>query len=203
MRTFLKVLLVIALNVFSTDAAFAGSLMNIGEEASVPVGQVEFCKLNPNECGATDEAAPLHLSKDALALLNQVNHFYNKAIKPTTDLEVYGKDEVWSYPQEIADTHTYRGDCEDYALAKRRTLMEFAISASSLLITVVKDENGEGHAVLTVKTDQGDFILDNRNDKIIRWDKVNYTFLKRQSSSNAGQWVSIVTEPNQTTASVQ
>lgn len=202
MQTQSKVLFTLALSISFSNVAYADPLMNIGGEAWAPVGHIEFCKLKPDECGATEEAAPLHLSKDALALLNQVNQFYNKAIKPASDQEVYGRDEVWSYPQEIADTHTYLGDCEDYVLAKRRGLMESAIAASSLLITVVKDEHGEGHAVLTVRTDEGDFILDNRKDEIVRWDTTNYTFLKRQSISNAGQWVSILNEPNPTTASM-
>ena len=203
MHTLSKVLFAIVLSLFSATVVYADPLMSIGGEAWAPIGHIEFCKLNPSECGTTDEAAPLYLSKDALELLNQVNQFYNGVIKPASDKEIYSKEEWWSYPQEIAHTHTYRGDCEDYVLAKRRALIEHSIAASSLLITVVKDEHGEGHAVLTVETNQGDFILDNRKDEIVRWDETNYTFLTRQSSSNAGQWVSILKELNHTTASIR
>ena len=48
------------------------------------------------------------------------------------------------------------GDCEDYVLLKRKMLMQAGWPRQALLITVVRDEQGDGHAVLTVKTDKGD-----------------------------------------------
>ncbi|HXV30629.1 MAG TPA: transglutaminase-like cysteine peptidase, partial [Sinorhizobium sp.] len=48
-----------------------------------------------------------------------------------------------------------------------------------------------GHAVLTVRTDRGDFILDNMRSKVLLWSETEYTFLKRQSSENAGRWVKL------------
>ncbi len=45
------------------------------------------------------------------------------------------------------------GDCEDYALLKRKMLMQAGWPREALLMTVVRDKKGEGHAVLTVKTD--------------------------------------------------
>ena len=58
------------------------------------------------------------------------------------------------------------GDCEDYVLEKRRELMHKGLSASDLLITVVRKPDGEGHAMLTVRTDKGDFVLDNLTDAV-------------------------------------
>jgi predicted transglutaminase-like cysteine proteinase len=108
----------------------------------------------------------------------------NKAVKPKSDLELYGQDEYWTYPVDA-------GDCEDYALAKRRALMGDGVSASNLLLTVLRQPNGEGHAVLTVRTNIGDVILDNLTDSVLNWDEAEYTYLKRQATNHTGRWVSI------------
>lgn len=56
---------------------------------------------------------------------------------------------------------------------------------------MVRLPNGEGHAILTVRTDRGDFVLDNLNDEIKLWNATDYRFLKRQSSNHTGRWVSL------------
>ncbi|TIP55239.1 MAG: transglutaminase, partial [Mesorhizobium sp.] len=73
----------------------------------------------------------------------------NAAVKPLSDLDHYGKDEVWAYPDDGY------GDCEDYVLEKRRQLYRMGMSLADLLITVVRKPDGEGHSVLTVRTDKG------------------------------------------------
>ena len=65
------------------------------------------------------------------------------------------------------------------------------MSLSNLLITVVRKPDGEGHAVLTVRTNKGDFVLDNLTDSVRQWDHTGYRFLKRQASDHTGHWVSI------------
>ena len=61
----------------------------------------------------------------------------------------------------------------------------------ALLVTVVRDKKYEGHAVLTVTTDKGDYVLDNQNEDILLWSKTGYRFVKRQSQSNPNVWVSL------------
>ena len=97
--------------------------------------------------------------------------------------------ERWAYPTDA-------GDCEDYLLLKKRSLQELGFPPEALLITVVLDEKKEGHAVLTVTTDGGDFILDNRRNEVLRWSDTNYTFLKRQSHGDHVQWVALVKQPS-------
>jgi predicted transglutaminase-like cysteine proteinase len=109
----------------------------------------------------------------------------NAAVTPMSDFDIYGKDEVWAYPDNGV------GDCEDYVLEKRRRLNRLGMSLADLLITVVRKPDGEGHAVLTVRTDKGDYILDNLTDKVRSWDQTGYRFLKRQAIDNTGRWVSI------------
>jgi predicted transglutaminase-like cysteine proteinase len=113
-----------------------------------------------------------------------------------TDLDLYGKVEVWTYPSG-------KGDCEDYVLLKRRMLIERGWPESTLLITVVRDENNEGHAVLTVRTDIGDLVLDNKRQQIVRWIDTPYTFVKQQSERNPLVWSSLMPpsgDSSQTTA---
>jgi len=76
-------------------------------------------------------------------------------------------------------------------LLKRRVLMAARWPREALLITVVRDKQGEGHAVLTVKTDKGEFILDNQNEDILLWSETGYRFVKRQSQSDPDVWVSL------------
>ena len=98
-----------------------------------------------------------------------------------TDLDNFGTEEFWTYP-------VTKGDCEDYALLKRKTLQERGFPLSSLLVTVVYDADGGGHAVLTVVTDKGDFILDNQEEDVLRWQDAELTYLKRQSAYNPNVW---------------
>src|SRR5207248_8297997 len=56
---------------------------------------------------------------------------------------------------------------------------------------LVRDKKGEGHAVLTVKSDKGEFILDNQNESVVAWTETGYRFVKRQSQSDQNVWVSL------------
>jgi predicted transglutaminase-like cysteine proteinase len=154
-----------------------------------PVGFVQFCTANPAECktkgGKTFELA---LSPERWNLIYQVNAYVNGKVSPVSDLDLYGEPERWAYPTDA-------GDCEDYVLLKQRELIELGFAREALLITVVLDEKGEGHAVLTVSTDGGDFILDNRRNDVLRWSDTHYTFLKRQSHGDPVQWVALVKQP--------
>ncbi|MGN6571224.1 MAG: transglutaminase-like cysteine peptidase, partial [Pseudolabrys sp.] len=97
----------------------------------------------------------------------------------------WGVVERWNYPDDGY------GDCEDYVLQKRKMLIKAGWPREALLITVVRDKNGDGHAVLTVKTNRGEFALDNQESKILAWDKTGYRFIKRQSQSDPNVWVSL------------
>ena len=57
-------------------------------------------------------------------------------------------------------------------------------------MTVVIDEKGEGHAVLTLITDRGDLVLDNKTNNVLPWRQTGYTFIKRESQSSMA-WVSL------------
>jgi len=164
--------------------------VEVSDVARAPIGWVEFCASNPGEC-ATIPSAPLDvvLTAQAFQDLLSVNRYVNESVKPLTDLEHWGTIEKWSYPDDGY------GDCEDYVLLKRRLLIQAGWPREALLITVVRDRNDEGHAVLTVKTDRGEFILDNQVEGILPWFETGYRFVKRQSQKNPNVWVSLGDPP--------
>ena len=171
---------------WGANDAVASAYMATGGLTSQPIGHYEFCKINPGECNIRPrDLRPAHLTRAAWNMIVDVNDRVNSAVKPMSDMEIYGKDEVWAYPDSGV------GDCEDYVLEKRRRLNRLGMSLADLLITVVRKPDGEGHAVLTVRTDKGDYILDNLTDKVRSWDQTGYRFLKRQAIDNTGRWVSI------------
>src|SRR5687768_10512493 len=150
--------------------------VSVGSESRPPIGWIEFCTEHAKEC-TTAASAPrdVVLTSKAWKDLTRVNKWVNDTIKPVTDLEQWGVVEKWSYPD------SGRGDCEDYVLLKRRMLIQAGWPREALLITVVRERNGDGHAVLTVKTDKGEFILDNQHPDILPWSDTSYRFVKRQS----------------------
>lgn len=166
--------------------ALAAGAMATGGITSQPIGHYDFCKLHPAECSIRpSNLAPARMTDGLMRKLVNVTARVNAAVKPMSDMDIYGKDEVWAYPDKGV------GDCEDYVLEKRRQLFRSGISLSDLLITVVRKPDGEGHSVLTVRTDKGDYVLDNLTDKVRAWDQTGYRFLKRQAIDNTGRWVSI------------
>ena len=127
-----------------------------------------------------------HMSDELWHQLTSVNLFVNHHVQAMSDFDNYGKDEFWAYPDDGF------GDCEDYVLEKRRRLIDSGVRVSTLLITVVRKSDGEGHAVLTMRTDKGDFVLDNLSDRVLLWTETGYRYLKRQATDNTGHWVSIL-----------
>lgn len=173
------------LTMWATTATAAPSFMATGGRTTQPVGHYEFCQREPREClQKTTRPVPVTLSRKLWAAMVDINNAVNAMVEPRTDMEMWGREELWSYPTSV-------GDCEDYVLEKRRMLMSLGVPAGNLLITVVRQPNGDGHAVLTVNTSLGDFVLDNLEPRVLAWKDTDYTFLKRQSSQNSGAWVSI------------
>ncbi len=155
-------------------------------KALPPIGFVKFCARAPDECRTRGaKPAKLAMTHERWNLLARVNSYVNGKIEPVSDLDLYGEPEYWALPADA-------GDCEDYLLLKRRYLVGLGFPPEALLITVVLDEKNEGHAVLTITTQDGDYVLDNRRDAIQRWSELDYTFLKRQSPRDPRAWVALV-----------
>ena len=172
----------------------ASPYMRVFGVTQAPYGFVQFCARMPEECqqGPMEEQR-FSATPERLSELDTINRRVNREIAPATDMEIYGQAEYWTIP-------TTRGDCEDYALLKRKRLMARGWPASALLMTVVRDEKGEGHAVLTARTLQGDFILDNKIDEVKAWHRTRYEFIMRQSYLNTQIWMSL--DPSEATSSL-
>ncbi len=170
---------------------------SLGDATRAPIGWVEFCADNAERLpGGATQPRDIVMSQTAWRDLLRVNHWVNENVKPMTDMDHWGVVEKWSLP-----TDGY-GDCEDYVLMKRKMLIDAGWPREALLITVVRDKKGEGHAVLTVKTDKGEFVLDNQNENVVAWTETGYRFVKRQSQSDPNVWVSLGdTRPAVATAS--
>ncbi len=152
-----------------------------------PIGFVKYCAKNPADCVGGDRTiftSRLDMTPEMWDSAFKVNAYVNARIKPVSDQDLYGEVERWTIPVNA-------GDCEDYVLLKKRYLEGLGFPASALLITVVLDEKSEGHAILTLSSKQGDFVLDNRRDQVLRWNDTHYTFLKRQSATDPLQWVAL------------
>jgi predicted transglutaminase-like cysteine proteinase len=175
---------VFAMSTAATPASTNNLSMVTGGATSQPIGHYDFCQIHREECGTNRNNAPAEMSDAKWTLVRSVNSTINNSIKPMTDMEIYGKEEVWAYP-------TTAGDCEDFALLKRRILIQRGFSPANLLMTVVRKPDGEGHAILTLRTTHGDFILDNLSSSVKPWFDTPYSFIKRQASFNAGRWVTI------------
>lgn len=159
-----------------------------GRVISAPRGWTEFCRTHPTECGQKSKGVEkLTVTSKLKSDLYDTNQWVNNKIAPLSDHEHWGVLEKWSYPDDG------KGDCEDYVLLKRRMLIKRGYPRSALLITVVKDPvQFAGHAVLMVRTAQGDLILDNAHDGIALWHETPYRFLKRQSQENDTVWVELL-----------
>lgn len=159
-------------------AALAGA-------TKAPGGWLQFCAENAEECRAATQPAPeVTLTPDLLQQLYEINKYANDRVKWTSDAELYGKAERWTYPLD-------RGDCEDIVLIKRRLLAKAGWPQGALLITTVEERNADKgrHAVLTVRSDRGEMILDNQTPEILFWYETNYRYVSRQSPTDPNVWV--------------
>jgi predicted transglutaminase-like cysteine proteinase len=100
-------------------------------------------------------------ARDGRARLGEVNRAINLAIKPASDLALYGQIDVWTSP--LVTLAKGAGDCEDYAIAKFVALRQTGIAPDDLRIVIMHDTiSGEDHAVAAARLDGHWLTLDNR-----------------------------------------
>ena len=181
-----------------TGTAFAQSLLLLPldsepirtVERAVPIrAWIRFCEKRLQEC-QTDRSQPtqVSLAPEVWATLVRVNEHVNSVILAMTDKDHWGVVDRWDYPDDGT------GDCEDIQLLKRKLLVEAGLPHRALRMTVVIDEEGQGHAVLMARTDRGDFILDNKRNAVLPWGKTGYTFVKREGA-NSLAWMPLGDQP--------
>jgi len=134
-----------------------------------------YCLKNIDACRAGKDTK-IASSRASMSKIRSVNVAVNRSIRPRNDR---GAD-AWN-------DKARSGDCEDFALAKRRKLIEQGFPVGALRIAVARTNRGEGHAVLVVRTSSGEMVLDNRTDTIKPWSRTTLTKVK-MSGANPLHW---------------
>ncbi|WP_342162252.1 transglutaminase-like cysteine peptidase [Methylobacterium sp. SD21] len=154
-------------------------------EAKPIAAWVTFCEAYADECAVDrNEPARIALTPSIWTSIVTINRRINKAVEPMTDMEHLHVADHWDLAEDGY------GDCEDYQLLKRHLLALAGLPRRAMRMTVVIDEKGEGHAVLTLLTDRGDLVLDNKTDTVLPWHRTGYVFIKRESQDTVA-WVSL------------
>lgn len=176
---FVRLLLILLIAAMSATLAPAREFLpEIGisavRPALTPRALVRFCTTNPQECRA-DGPSEVALTQELEALLGEVNVAINKAIRPLTE-----KRDVWTL-------NPAAGDCEDYVLSKRSALIGQGVSASALRIAFTYTRRGVPHAVLVVRTNEGDLVLDNLSNGVKSLAGSGYR-IRSMSSADPIRW---------------
>ena len=162
------------------------AMPDMHRQAAIPAGFISFCLRFTDQCrpSATDV---ILLNSQSWKTLTQVNRDVNNAIWPEDDIVHYGRAEYWTIPTDA------RGDCDDYAVTKRKDLIDAGFPSGALRLAVVYSQASGRHAVLTVATDKGDFVLDNLANDVKAWNDTGYMWIERQDGSDPFKWVSLQT----------
>ncbi|WP_245520236.1 transglutaminase-like cysteine peptidase [Mesorhizobium sp. M00.F.Ca.ET.217.01.1.1] len=174
------VLIAFLLSVASPFAAQAGTAMQTKGKAFPPPAFYSFCSRQPSLCSTAGGTKVVALRPQLSAQLNEINLSVNSRITEVSDRAVVGKNDDWRVP-------TVSGDCEDIAILKKLELMKRGWPASALLLTVAS-YHGEGHTVLTVRTNEGDLVLDNLTGAVRDWSSTPYNYFARQAQGNGRRW---------------
>jgi predicted transglutaminase-like cysteine proteinase len=167
-------------------ATTATPFLQTGDIADIPPGFIGFCVRFADQCQLPPNASQtVPLTKDTLRTLKKVNYSVNSSIWPEDDSVHFGRAEYWTIATDG------RGNCNDYALTKRKALIDAGLPAAALRIAIVNTPDGERHVVLTVATDQGDYVLDNLSDDVVMWNFTGYTWIERQDPTRPFGWVSL------------
>src|SRR5262245_35279490 len=101
--------------------------MQTGSVTSQPIGHYEFCQKYKAECQVKAKSSvPPRVTEFGWATIREINSSVNHAITPMTDEDLFGREEVWTYPDKA-------GDCEDYVLLKRKKLLDEGFSSADVL----------------------------------------------------------------------
>ncbi|WP_256754017.1 transglutaminase-like cysteine peptidase [Mesorhizobium sp. Mes31] len=174
-------------------AAQAGTTMETKGTVFAPPAFYSFCSREPGLCSTFGGKKVVALRSELSSELKQVNRSVNSRIKEVSDRAFVGKDDDWRVP-------TVSGDCEDIAILKKLELMRRGWPASALLLTVAR-YRGQGHTVLTVRTNEGDLVLDNLTNSVRDWSSTPYSYFARQAQGNGKRWEQIgAAKPIRTTA---
>ncbi|CAO4152987.1 transglutaminase-like cysteine peptidase [Methylorubrum aminovorans] len=144
-----------------------------GERVLAPMAFIRFCMHRPDEC-VRDADDRIGSNDATLADLVFVNLQVNHGIWPQRKGMESGV-KTWEIAPRV-------GDSDDYAVTKRHALLRRGYPAGALLLAVVETNWGGGHLVLIVRTDRGDYVLDNFTLSVRPWTAKSHRWIKLQST---------------------
>lgn len=117
--------------------------------------------------GGTASVFAASLRGDTIvARLEAVNSYVNARVRFVDDRVQFGVSDRWMPASETLARG--RGDCEDYAIAKRAMLRAAGVADRDLYLVVLKDLTRRAdHAVLVVRAQGRFLVLDNGTDRIV------------------------------------
>ena len=170
----------LAIDARRPNAAF----VPIKGESAPPDGASHLCSTYDWACAKAGRT--IQIGEAELEVIRAINNRANRSIRPISDMDQYRIAERWALPTKRG------GDCEDYAIFKKQELVRAGFPPEQLLIAAVLDRNRQSHAVLVVRTENGDLVLDNLTSRIVSWQKTGYTFLRMQDPRQPNRWVSVL-----------
>ena len=173
----------LALGLVAGSPAMAAetATLSLRKAIAAPDGFADVCNRYDWACAAGSKGQVR--GKALLSLAREVNNAINHQYRQVTDRSQYGTEEVWALP-----TSSRGGDCEDFVLAKKHSLIEAGVAPGRLLIATVLDRRRALHAVLVLRTEEGDFVLDNLNNRVKGWQETGYSFLRMQNPDAPHRW---------------
>ncbi|WP_371037901.1 transglutaminase-like cysteine peptidase [Rhodosalinus sp. FB01] len=139
-----------------------------------PSQYAAFCGHHPDAC-RLGGAARLEWTPETRAALARVNREVNAQVRLLADQECLGLEDLWDFPREGV------GDCEDFALEKRRRLVALGLPGASLTMAIVHHrERFFAHAVLLAETTHGTWVLDNLAPQLTCWNASPYRYERRE-----------------------
>jgi predicted transglutaminase-like cysteine proteinase len=152
-------------------------------EAPMPAGYLALCQSSPRLCNFGKERKSrgvevARLTPARFRELQDVTASVNRSMRPVADRTRFHTPDRWTVGGAV-------GDCEDFAITKRKLLMAKGWPAAAVLVAIVT-LRGAQHAVLVARTDGGDFVLDNLNSSVTPWRNTNYVWQKIQGPDEFG-----------------
>lgn len=184
LRAAMALILALAAVIAPAHASGKRPHLEATRSADAPEGFSGVCARYGWACARSGRAGSV--GPDVLSLAEKVNAAINRQTREVSDESQYSRKEYWALPTDRG------GDCEDFALAKKQALIGNGIAPERLLIATVLDRRSNPHAVLVLRTDGGDYVLDNLTNRILGWRETGYTFLRMQNPASPGQWSAIL-----------
>jgi predicted transglutaminase-like cysteine proteinase len=175
-----------ALGAGSAADASEGSFLKIVAASPPPTGARQLCRQYNWACSG--KASVSMSSRQEMQIIQRVNRQVNATTRSVTDLSQYRTAERWALPTSRG------GDCEDFALLKKRDLIRAGVDPSKLLIATVLDAQRNSHAVLVYRSAAGDLVLDNLTNQIKPWSATQYLFLRMQNPRKPSGWVGVYSQ---------